>query len=138
MRHLHFFSENVAESWPHQNTVLIMFSKDFIVRVIVWIRKIWDFVYQTNNFGINQIESMCRQEIFFVFDRVEKFCGERRNCWLSAFLPTMFLKAFAHMVLKLWIVWLRVRISLRKENTTGKRVVTSNFFFNPLPHNTNI
>ena len=58
--------------------------------------------YQTTNFGMVQIGSICRRKykcnltIKISYRMGRKYCGKRRKCWLSAFspFPTMISKGF--------------------------------------------
>ena len=70
------------------------------------------------NFGLDQIESICRQQNIcdantkICFGKGRKGCGERTKCWLPAFspLPTMFSKGyfFRVVIVKVLFVWKRV------------------------------
>ena len=62
------------------------------------------------NFGLVQIESLCRRlmkwklKAEILFGLGKKHCGKRRKCWLPAFspFPTMFSKGFFFRVIRSW------------------------------------
>ena len=66
-------------------------------------------LYQRQNFGLVQIESICRPQIKcdskteICFGKGRKHCGKKRKCWLPAFspFPIMFSEGFLRVV-KSW------------------------------------